>query len=73
MKIFVRVTPGAAFQSIEQIDDTHYHVKVTARPHDGKANEAVIKVLAKHFRAPKSAIELCSGRTSRTKVFEIHC
>ena len=46
-------------------------VKVTAAPADGKANEALIKLLAKELGIPKSTINIKSGQTSRHKVLFI--
>lgn len=71
MKIYVRVTPNVRKERVEQIDDTHYRLWVSAPAHDGKANEAAIKALAKHFKIAKSNIELCSGHSSRRKIFDI--
>jgi hypothetical protein len=44
-------------------------VRVTAPPVDGRANDAVVVVLAAAFGVPRSSIELVSGETSRTKLF----
>jgi len=44
---------------------------VRAVPEDGKANDALIKVLSKALDVPRSAIELESGATSRLKVFNL--
>lgn len=52
-------------------DDGVLRVRVTAPPADGAANEAVIKLLAKHLKVPPSALELVRGSTSRNKVIEI--
>lgn len=38
---------------------------------DGKANEALIKLLAKHFGVAKTRVEIVRGHTSRHKVVEI--
>ena len=38
---------------------------------DGKANAAVIRVLAEHFGVPRSRVELTSGATARLKRFRI--
>ena len=38
---------------------------------DGKANQAVINLLAEHLSVPKSKIQMVAGRTSRLKRFEI--
>lgn len=43
-------------------------VRVTAPPDKGKANQAVIALLARTFRLPKSAFTLIAGETGRNKV-----
>ncbi len=45
--------------------------KVTAVPEDGKANEALIKLLSQTLHIAKSRICLVRGAASRTKHFEI--
>ena len=44
---------------------------VTAVPEDGKANKAVIALLAKRLKLPKSAIDIASGATDRRKTLLI--
>jgi len=46
-------------------------VKVTAPPVEGKANEALVRFLAKEFRVPPSNIEILKGHHSREKVLKI--
>ena len=46
-------------------------VQVTAAPESGKANEAVIALLAKEWGVAKSAISVVSGATDRRKLVEI--
>ena len=46
-------------------------LRVTAVPDKGKANAAVIALLATALDIPKSAIELVSGETSRIKLLAI--
>ncbi len=46
-------------------------IAVTAVPEDGKANKAVIALLAKRLKLPKSAITIASGETSRGKILLI--
>ena len=71
MRIFAAVKAGAKENGVRKIDDSHFAVAVKARAHDGKANEAVIRILADHFHTPKSAVRIISGRASRTKIVEI--
>ena len=72
----VQVAPKASRERIEgtleQADGgTALKVAVTAAPEGGKANAAVVKLLAKAWRLPKSAFEIRAGATSRRKVFFI--
>ena len=46
-------------------------VAVGAPPEDGKANEAVVALLAKSLGVAKSAISVVSGATDRRKLVEI--
>ena len=45
--------------------------RTKARAIDGKANGAVVKLLAESFGVPKTRVRLVRGRTSRRKIFEI--
>lgn len=72
----LRVTPKASRDDVTGLhtaaDGTvALAVKVTAPPDKGKANKAVIAVLAKALRLPKSAFALVSGETSRHKVVSV--
>ncbi len=71
MTIFVKVTTNASRNEITQIDETNYKARVTASPVDGKANDAVIELLAQGFRIPRWRIRIVAGRSSRQKIIEI--
>lgn len=68
LRLALRVTPRAGRNSVEGVRDGRLLVKVTAPPDEGKANAAVVKLLAKHFSIPPSSIELLSGATAREKL-----
>ncbi|MBX2855380.1 MAG: DUF167 domain-containing protein [Rhodobacteraceae bacterium] len=75
-RVAIRVTPRAGRDVVEgwSVDAEGRPVlllKVTAPPADGAANRAVLKLLAKSLGAPKSALRLLSGETSRHKRVEI--
>jgi uncharacterized protein len=77
MKLNVRVTTNTKKNEIaEDIADLFgvrkLKIKVNQPPEDGKANKAVIEVLAEYFNVRKSAIKITSGLTSRDKVIEIN-
>ena len=42
-------------------------IAVTVPPEDGRANRAVIELMAKEWKLPKSAFEIASGATGRRK------
>ena len=69
----VRLTPGAASDRIDGWDlDAEgravLKVRVRARPVEGAASEALIKLLSKALGVPKSAVVLQRGGQSRTKM-----
>lgn len=76
MKLIVHLTPKASHTKIEgwAMDEKGQkilRVKVTAVPEEGKANEALIKLLSKVLHIPQSRISLSRGATSRIKQVEI--
>lgn len=70
-KIKVQVKAGSRENKVEDLGGGNYRVRVKAPPVDGKANEALIAVLAEHFDVVKSLVRLRSGQTSKKKIFEI--
>ncbi|SNT18861.1 DUF167 domain-containing protein [Antarctobacter heliothermus] len=66
----VRVKPKAARNAILRGGDS-LRVSVTTVPEGGKANAAVVKLLAKALGVPKSRLQLLRGDTSRDKLFRI--
>lgn len=71
MKISIKVIPGASKDEIIKIDENNFKIKTTKPPEDGKANAAVIEILAKYFGVKKNQIEIISGQTSQRKIIEI--
>ena len=71
MRIFVKAKPRAREDKIEKIDEQNFVVAVTEPPVQGRANLAIVKVLADYFQVAQSQVCLISGFTSRQKVFEI--
>ncbi|MBM3565478.1 MAG: DUF167 domain-containing protein [Alphaproteobacteria bacterium] len=72
VRVRVRLTPKAA---AERLGGLHtdpdgrcaLKVAVTAPAENGRANAALIALLAKAWRMPKTAISLIAGNSSRTK------
>lgn len=71
MKIGVKVKAGSSQEKVEKMGGNNYAVWVKAKPTDGKANEAVIKILAGYFDIAKSSITLLKGHAAKIKIFEI--
>jgi uncharacterized protein (TIGR00251 family) len=70
MKIHVKVKPNSRTEEVSQEGDS-FIIKVKEPPKEGKANQAVIKLLAKHFGVPQSRVRILSGFRSKNKVIEI--
>lgn len=70
-EIVTRVTPKASRDRIAAEPDGSLRIHVTAVPEDGKANEAVRKLLAKSLGVAKTRLTLLRGQTSRDKVFRL--
>lgn len=72
----VKVTPKAKLETIKKekaADGSDlYKIYVTAAPENGKANDAVIKLLAKALGVAKSSLTITHGHTSREKTIKIH-
>ena len=76
VQVHVRVSPRAGREGVEGIvtdgdGQVALKVAVSAPPEDGKANKAVIQVLAKAWRVPKSSISVVRGHTARHKTLLI--
>lgn len=85
MKIFVKAKAGSKYNKVEppalklwkeggregdRVED-YYVVSVKEEPIQGRANDAIIKLLAEHFKVSKSSVRLVLGASSKMKVFDI--
>ncbi|MBB4198400.1 hypothetical protein CCR94_04340 [Rhodoblastus sphagnicola] len=76
LDLFVRLTPKSsrdALEGLETLADGQCVLKARVRavPEDGKANAALIGLVAKQLKTPASRISLAAGATSRTKTLRI--
>ena len=67
----VRARPGSRRDAIGGVRDRELLVEVRAQPEKGKANQEVIKVLARALGLPRERIVLKLGGTTRRKVLEL--
>jgi len=71
MKIFVKVKTGAKSEKVEEISKNNFKISVKEPAKEGRANRAVIKLLADYFDVSASQITIISGKTSKNKVLDI--
>jgi hypothetical protein len=67
----IAVKPRSAREGVGPVHGDRLVVAVNAPPVDGKANEAVIRVLAEAFGVPRSAVTIVRGETGRKKTVRI--
>ena len=70
MKVEIKVIPGAKKNAMKQ-EEGRWKVYLSAPPVDGKANKALLGLLAEHFQVRKSQIEITKGLKSRHKTISI--
>jgi hypothetical protein len=70
LKIQVKVKPNSKVGEVSREGDS-FVVKVKEPPREGRANRAVIKLLAEHFGVPQSQVRIIGGFTTKNKVIEI--
>ncbi len=72
VSLWVRLTPKGGrdvLEGLETLADgrTIIKARVRAAPEDGRANAALVALLAKALATQKSAVSLAAGETSRVK------
>jgi uncharacterized protein YggU (UPF0235/DUF167 family) len=71
-RLTIPLAEGAVFAGYTIVgSDGELTIYVREPAVDGKANDAVIRLLAAHLQLPRSRVELVSGATSRLKRFRI--
>jgi len=70
VKIAVRVKPRSRVEEVSREGDS-YVVRVKEPPVEGRANRAVLRLLASHLGVPESRLRIVSGFSSRNKVIEV--
>ena len=71
MRLTVRVTPKSRQRRLEQAADGTWRAMVPEPPEDGRANAALIELLAEHFDVPKRSLRIVRGHTGRQKIVEM--
>ena len=76
VRVALRVTPRAGRDRIDGIvadadGKALLKLSVTAAPEDGKANAAVLKLLAKAWSVPRTTLSVASGAAARRKIVHV--
>ena len=71
MRYEVFVKPGSKKGPLVEESTDGLTIYIPEKAHDGEANTALIKLLAKHFKVSKSQVEIIRGAHSRHKLVEI--
>ncbi len=71
LTIEVRVQPRAKRNAVVRQPDGSLKVYVTAPPEAGRANDAVVELLAEHFGVKRRQIEILHGVTGRNKMARV--
>lgn len=76
LRLSVRLTPNGGRDAIDGVetgseDECYLKARVSVAPEKGKANKALIALIAKSIGIPKSALSLVSGDTARKKILRI--
>jgi uncharacterized protein (TIGR00251 family) len=67
-RLKLRVSPGARRPGIAGRHGDAWKIRVAEPPEDGRANEAVLRLLAETLDVPRANVSLVSGHAARDKI-----
>jgi uncharacterized protein len=67
-RVRLRISPGAQRSEIVGRHGDAWKIRVTSPPADGRANDAVVKLLAETLDVSRDAVRLVSGHAARDKI-----
>lgn len=70
-RLRLRVAPGAARAAVVGRHGDAWKVRVAAAPERGRANDAVLELIADTLHVPRTSVALVSGAGSRNKIVEL--
>jgi uncharacterized protein len=70
-RLRLRVSPGARKTQLAGRHGDAWKVRVSAPPEDGRANAAVVDLLAERLGLPRRSVSIVSGLASRDKVVKM--
>lgn len=71
MKINIIAHPNSKNPRIETDLLNNIHVYVSEPAKENKANYAIIKIVAQHYKVPKTSVKLLSGEKNKNKILSI--
>ena len=71
IRLAVQITPNARKTEVIGVLDDALKLKLQAQPIEGKANEALVKFLAKTLGVARSAVTITHGHTNKKKLIEV--
>jgi uncharacterized protein (TIGR00251 family) len=69
--IQIKVKPNSRASLLEEKEDGTFLAQLKSPPVDGKANEELLRLVAKHFGRRQSDVSIKTGGSSRTKLVRI--
>ena len=70
MRYAIKVKPGSSQEKIIETNEGELTIYLRAKAHDGEANDALIKLLSKYYKVPKTSIKIIRGTKSKSKIRE---
>jgi uncharacterized protein len=70
-RVRLRVAPGATRAGVVGRHGNAWKLRVTAPAEGGRANDAVVRLLAETLALPRSSVTLVSGHSARDKIVEL--
>jgi uncharacterized protein len=70
-RLTLRVSPGASRSAVVGRHGAGWKIRVAAAPEDGKANAAVVRLLAETVGVPARDVSILAGHASRDKTVEL--
>lgn len=67
----LKVKPGSRVEQLLELDDGSWLARIKAPPVDGKANAALIALVARHFGLRKAQVHIKSGAAGRSKLVQL--
>jgi len=71
MFVKVKAYPCSKENKVIKKAEDSLEVRIREKPQEGRANEALLEIVADYFGVPREKIRLIKGRKQRNKIIEI--